>query len=512
MNHPQDIAVVHDSDLRRRGIVGRLLAIAPVACFAALLGGLGIYDLACPREAAVRRQAIAKGLELAPAVDPSWLDSSPPPVRKREIPARMISSWKDLARRLVLCEINETALLALWQKGEGLTGIFGPDAPREFDVFTMPGGAPAPRFRYPPLVTLPDGLTTNRFGFRGPDFALNKPEATVRIAVVGSSTTIDGHDFDWSFPELIGHWLDLWSKQNDLGVRFEVINAGREAIPSPDINAIVQYEVLPLAVDYVVYYEGQNQFARADLMRHVEVAGDASRTPPADLVTDLGMADDRAANVLDRTARFSDTARRLRRILGIYDDLPEPDKPAQSIVLPEGLDEMTPNLARAGELLQLGSILHNVEAMRRACEAARCRFVMCSFQHLACAGLRCGLREGHSLYSALNVTYWPLTYESVQRLSDLQNRYFEAWAAAHEVPFLDVANWLPDDPLLFSDMVHASVLGSRLRGWVMFCGLVPILARDLASGVVPVADTVLDAEHPYLKPARHVTAAELDGR
>ncbi|MCA8973659.1 MAG: hypothetical protein KDC98_03010 [Planctomycetes bacterium] len=513
MTHPASIEVVRDGDRDAPNVRRRAAMAVTLTCFAGVLGGLAIRDLLTVPDDSARRLALAKGLELAPGVDPRWLDTSPPPLPKREVPQRMLGAWSNLAQRMVHCELNETALLALWQKGTGLAAIFGADAPREFDVFTMPNNEAVPRFRYPPLVTFPDGLTTNSFGFRGPDLALNKAAATVRIAVVGASAAIDDHHFAWSFPELIGHWLELWSEANDLGVHFEVINAGRESIVSTEIRAIVQYEVLPLAVDYIAYYEGQNQFGPAHLLRHVEVDGEFTPgQPPPESVTDLRMVDEHPANLLDRAAPNSANARRLRRVLGSYDDLPEPPKPTQRLVLPQGLDELHPDLARAGELLQLGIILPDLDGIRIACDAVHCRLVMCSFHALVHPGLRCDLKEGHSLYHQLNHTYWPLSYDSLQRLSDLQNRYFEAWAAARNVPFLDVANWLPDDPVLFSDMVHASESGSRMRAWVMFCGLIPILERDLRSGAVPVPDTTLDTEHPFLGPTRHVTAAALDAR
>ncbi|MFO1078532.1 MAG: hypothetical protein U1E73_12485 [Planctomycetota bacterium] len=296
-------------------------------------------------------------------------------------------------------------------------------------------------------------------------------------------------------------------------MRFEVINAGREAIGSPDIRAIVAQEVLLLAVDYVVYYEGQNQFGVHDLLKHVRVDGESTPSrPPTSVCTDLHQADAAAATWLDASAGASATARRLRRIVGIYDDLPEPPKPAQRVELPAGIDEAAPDLARARELLQLGQILPDLDAMHAACAAAGARFVMCSFDRLCHDGLRLDLKEGHSIYAHLNHDYWPLSYATIRRLADLQNRCFEAWAKAHGAPFLPVAAHVPQDPLLFTDSVHATELGSRLRAWVICSELLPLVAADLRRGAVPVPDTQRDAERPFRAPARHVTAAELDRR
>ena len=513
MTDKRTVQVVRDSKELAATPTQRAARGLTFACFFVLLGGLGLWDLgqACFGATDARALVLAKGSELAPDVDPDWIDESPEPIAKKTVPERMLLAWSKLPQLMFLCEINEALLTTLWRKDTGLTHVVGPGAPRDYDVFSSPDGDPFPRFRYPPSTTMPDGLTTNAFGFRGPEITLVKPARTVRIAFVGASSTVDGHHFAWSFPELVQHWLNLWAGSKSLDVRFETINAGREAIGSTDIRAIVEYETLPLAADYIVYYEGQNQFGIHDLLRHVRVEDEFTPGQPADeLLLDLAMADRQGRHWTDKAAAHSATIRRLRRLLGVYDDLDEPAKPAQLLTLPAGLDEQNPDLALAPEMLQLARILGDLDAIRRACDTGGARLVLCSFDRLAHAGLRLGLKESHSLYANLNRNYWPLTYEHVQQLSNLQNRFFAAWAREHAVPFLDVAAWMPDDPTLFTDMVHATELGSRLRAWVIFCGLLPILEADLAAGRTPAPDQRQNNEHPYRKPARRVTADELN--
>ena len=139
------------------------------------------------------------------------------------------------------------------------SGIF--DAvPEEIKLFDAPWQTVLPRYRYPPNVTLPTGLTTNQYGWRGHPISLHKPPRTIRIAAVGASTTVGGHSLPHAYPEFLEQWLNLWSQSNGYDIKFEVINAGREGLNSNDIAAVVRYEVLPLDVDYVIYYEGSNQF------------------------------------------------------------------------------------------------------------------------------------------------------------------------------------------------------------------------------------------------------------
>jgi hypothetical protein len=493
----------------------RVLAAAATAFFLIMILGLAIADRVSPPGAHgdLVDEVVTTAGRTAPGLDRSWLFESPPPLPRHPVPPAMLAHWARLPRLEFLCHINEALLTRLWQKGIGLAAVVGPYYPREFDVFTVPDGGINPMFRYPPRATMPDGLTTNAFGFRGPDIAVDKPARTVRIACVGASTTVDSHHFAWSYPELMQHWLDRWAASRRLDVRFEVINAGREAIRSPDIRAIVEYEVLPLAVDYVVYYEGANQCGLGEMLRHVQVQGAFTPAqPPPEVAVDIRGLAAQSGPLLEGLHDHSVNGTRLLRIAGFGTARPEPAKPAQSLVLPAGFDEHAPDLARAAEILEMGTILPDLDAIHRLTEAAGARLVLCSFCWMVQDGLELDLAESRSIYSHLNVTYWPLRYAVMRRLTDLQNRCYATWARAHDVAFLDLAAQMPRDARLSIDAIHTTELGSRLRAWLTFAGLVRLLEADLQSGRLPSPDTHPDAQHPFLRPARHVTAAELDGR
>src|SRR5215510_11420793 len=135
-----------------------------------------------------------------------------------------------------------------------------------------------PPYRYLAGVATPYGLVTNRLGFRGHEISPDKPDHVVRIAFVGASTTVGNHSYPFSYPELIEPWLNLWAQANAPGVRFEIVNAGREGILSSDIAAIVRQDVAPLEPDLIVYYEGANQFTFREL---IEEAGEPIVVPSA---------------------------------------------------------------------------------------------------------------------------------------------------------------------------------------------------------------------------------------
>lgn len=487
-----------------------------LATFAALVFGLPLADLLrsdtdARVEQHLRDTVLASARQLAPGLDPAWLDRSPPPLPPRPMPRELLEVWAKAPQLLFLCELNETLLRALWQPGSGLRNSLGPGAPDSILAFPSPDGSPFPGYRYPASVTLPDGLATNNLGFRGPDLAVDKPPRTVRIACVGASITVDGHHFAFSYPELMQTWLDRWASARGLDVRFEVVNAGREAIKSSDVRAIVQHELLPLAVDYVIYHEGANQCGLPEMQKHVAIDANAKAAfaaPPANLAA-LAAA---TSPWLGATRRASATVRRGLAVVGFGRQQPEPPKPEQRVQLPVGLDEQDPDPAAAGPFLQMGAVLADLATMQRLCDAAGATLVVTSFPWFCTPGARLHTGERHSLYTHLNVTFWPLRYATIQRLTDLQNRVLLAWAKQRGLPALDIAALLPRDPALFVDAYHTTELGSRLRAWLVTAALLPILERDLAAGKVPVPDRQRDERHPGLPPARRLTAAELDRR
>lgn len=511
---PHGIAVVSEVG-RKRSPLQRLLACVAVGVFGGITGGFAVLDRLHPpgRHAELRTLVATRAAALAPDLEAGWLELSPPARPRLPVPAAL--AGRNLPGQLLMfwCEVNEPVLRSLWPTTRPMLLAAGADAPTEFAVFTMPDGGLYPRFRYPPSTTFPDGLTTNNFGFRSADLTLAKPPRTVRIACVGASAMVDPHDLPWSGPELLQHWLEQWATARNLGVRFEVLNAGREAITSADVRAIVEHELPPFGIDYVVFYEGANQCGLQDLLRHVEVEGPfTAGEPPAAVPTDLDGLAAQLPGGLGQLRRWSVEGRRLFDALGFGTNRPEPPKPAQRIVLPPGIDERAPDPARAGELLQLGAILRDLDGMLATCQRHRAQLVVCSFCWCVAEGMRLDLGEWHSIWSHLNQHYWPLSYATIRQLTDLQNRGFAAWARLRGVPFVDLAAQLPRDPRLFTDAVHASALGSRLRTWLLFAALTQRLDADLKRGAVPVSQPNPPSQHPVLGHARRLTAAELDGR
>ncbi len=77
---------------------------------------------------------------------------------------------------------------------------------------------------------------------------------------------------------------------------------------------------------------------------------------------------------------------------------------------------------------------------------------------------------------------------------------FAKYARAHKLDFIDVARLMPFDPDLFVDAIHNTYAGERLRAWVFFQALVPIVESHLKSGAWPRKVVPSDKPAPAFMP------------
>ena len=83
-------------------------------------------------------------------------------------------------------------------------------------------------------------------------------------------------------------------------------------------------------------------------------------------------------------------------------------------------------------------------------------------------------------------------------MADFQNRVLEKYATEKNIPFLDVAGQMPLDPDLFTDGVHNYSAGVRLRAWIAFNQLLPVLKEKIEKGILPKQKERLHENHPTL--------------
>ena len=402
-----------------------------------------------------------------PLVDPDldrryWAHSG------SELPS--VYEWNLEFLRKVLCANDPAGYPYLADQFRRLRDVF---------VFEPADRMPYPTYRYLRNTHYPSGLVTNSFGWRGPEVPLNKPAGRIRIAFVGASTTVDAHRDPFSYPEYVGRWLREWANSRHPGISLDVINAGREGLLSNSIAAIVRQELLPLRPDLVVYYEGANQFWPNDFVRRP-------------IVRMLRLA---SPTSLDG---YSAIARRVQTLLERRESGAEPYKPTISVAWPADLDEGDPKVDDPRLPVQLPRILSDVDRMHQAIAGAGGTLMLSSFVWLAAPGLTLDSRRDALIYRELNERYWPFSYAHMRRFVDFENRVFQKYARQHHLPFNDLAAVYPADPRLFVDSIHMTPAGVKLKAWLVFQNLVPVLRHLLDVGAIPVPDPGGRRAHPSL--------------
>jgi hypothetical protein len=283
----------------------------------------------------------------------------------------------------------------------------------------------------------------------------------------------------FSYPELVGHWLNQWAASKHLDVRFEVLNAGRESVVSTDIAEIVHSEVLPLRPDLVVYYEGTNQFRPASIVDSVP-----SGTP----VRPSGGHGSTPTWLLT-ASHYSARIGRIEAAMGLAGpdmDGREWPKPDYRVMWPEGLDERDPDLAYPNLPVNLTVIQRDLDSIRdELASVGNGQLAVSSFMWLVKDGLVLDPVRHRFILEQLNAANYPFHYRELERLAKFQNRVFAKYAAVHGLPFVDIARYMPPDPDLFTDAVHMTYAGTRLKAWVALQQLLPAVEKHLKDGTWP---------------------------
>lgn len=476
-------------------VVFVLAAVLTAEMAARLSEGVSLAQLAVPAESGVevssagRRDGTmyAAGLVPAAGVQREWFAADPPPLAGRAQPDPRLLALKD---KIPETDMAEFDMYKRWNNrfvAKERCGYFR-SFPGFAFVFEPPEPVEHPRYRYLRDTVTPLGLVTNQFGWRGPQIQLNKADRVVRLAFVGASTTVSPHSYPFSYPELIKHWLDLWSRSVGLNVRFEVINAAREGIVSTDIAAIVRQELLPVEPDLVVYYEGSNEF---------DIKGISGASGVHFTLAELKGRLSRSSK-LARLKRYSVLARRVESLFGVWAHAggAESPKPDYHTAWPADADEFNPSLSGGDLPAGLARILSNLDLMRRELDGIGAELVPTSFVWLVEDGMTLDPIKHRSIHRYLNVGLYPFRYRDVRRAADFQNRVFAKYAHEHGLEFIDLATSYPQDPDLFTDAIHQTYAGVRLRGWIVLQQLIPLLKRRIDAGRLPRPDQAWLDRHP----------------
>ena len=481
--------------MRRALANGLLVTVSVVICLLVAevatrwIDGHSLAELRLPEaKGSIGLDTTARHLDSVPraaGVDRAWFYIPPPPLPNRS----QRSPWTEgaasadpFAQADFRTDFKPPDYFKAWNAafvGDPCASSFFSGAPGRLIVFDPPSGQRRPIYRYLPDTTTPLGLVTNQFGFRGPTVDFQRRPDTVRIVLVGASTTAEAHATAYSGAEMLHHWLGLWAAANHPGLEFEVINAGREAVVSSDIEAIVRQEVLPLRPDLVLYYEGANQFELKPLVR------DLPALPSGDHRQGW---QEFVAGWLHEASGWSALARRARALFGMTEVTEggvEPPKPDYTLQWPRSVDEADPDIASPDLPVNLPIIVADLDRMRKQLAEAGSELAVASFMWLAHDGMVLDPLRNRLIYDYLNVRHFPFRYRDIARLAAFQNRVFAKYAATRGVPFIDIVRHMPLDPDLFADAIHNTQPGINLRAWIVLQQIVPIIEARLASGAWP---------------------------
>jgi hypothetical protein len=443
-----------------------------------------------PQQAA----SYVKTIQPAAGVDREWFWSSPAPFPRtpfdRDLVKQMeenpgaslqsVYSWNVEYLRHVVCTDHQRQ-----------DAVFS-NIKRAF-FFTGRDGDMYPAFRFLSNAHYPTGLRTNAFGWRGADIPLDKPPRTIRIAFVGSSTTVAGHGEPWSYPELVDRWLNEWASIRGVDVRFDVVNAGREGINSHSIAAIVEQELGPAKPDLIVYYEGSNQFWPDAFVRERVGMRPIQEFAPRHYPLDDYLAMSRRLHTLGAALKLEGR---------------EPPKPGLTVAWPADLSETDPDLADPRLPVNLPDIVHDLDRIRVAAAAGGSELAIASFMWLVYGGMVLNRVRDAMLFAYLNDSFGSFPYSHMRRYADFQNRVFDKYARTRHVTFLDYASNYPRDPRLFYDAIHMTTAGIRLQGWIMFQLLVPTIEQRIRSGAWPQPHRRAERTHPAIRPDRSMIATD----
>ncbi len=420
---------------------------------------------------------------LSPGVQAAWFETEPPPLpNRKEPPPGWQKIFDDLRTTLPeRAPYRPTDAFKVFNTAripDICKRTYFAQAPDHIYVYDPPTGNPSPPYRFYPDVTQPDHLVLNQIGWRGPPIEVPRGARTIRIVFLGSSTVVDSHYAPYSYPELTGHFLNMWAASKKLDIHFEALNAARESIISTDIANIVHSEVLPLKPDLVVYYEGGNQFGMRTVVPNAPEGrpvrpGNGAQVAPA---------------WLKDASRYSALLGRVQAAMGLAStdlDGREWPKPDYTLVWPEGVDEQDPDLNAPNLPINLGDIKLDFDRIRVDLASIGAEFALSSFIWMVREGMVVNPIQRQGILDQLNIMYYPFRYRDMERMAKFENRFFAKYARVHGMPFVDFAGLMPFDPDLFTDAVHSDYSGTRLRGWIAFQQLLPTIEKHLADGSWP---------------------------
>ena len=270
------------------------------------------------------------------------------------------------------------------------------------------------------------GVKINSLGFRGDEFSRRKPAGTVRIAVLGASTTfnmeVSSNHATWP------HQLQEKLRAAHPGVSLEVVNASLGGYVAADNHKNLRHRVLPLDPDLVIYYEAHNEIVRDTGRLAVEqgLVDVAGRSWLVKTLSSWSLLFDLVHKNVTMLVRSRDTSTKK------MDRIPR-DLPSNYLAL--------------------------LEQMRVELEQRKIPFMLSTF----IVKYRRGQERATQIANA-DVDFFYMPWMSIDGMLDAIDVYNQAildYAASHALPVVDDRAAIPPDAEHFTDCMHLADKGAE---------------------------------------------------
>jgi len=335
----------------------------------------------------------------------------------------------------------------------GTAEIMSARVPRRIEPHRYLGYSGVPGFR--------DGPDRhNSFGFRGDEILLKKPKHMLRVVCIGGSTTYSSgiQSYKGSYPYKLQEYL-----RNSIGPNVEVVNAGLPGWGSWESAINLQFRVLDLEPDLIVYYDSINDVHPRLVWPPESYVGDNSGYRQVDQ-SSLGL----------RIARMS-LAYRAVSVLLLKNE-PSTLLDAQSKAATYWGDELTKQQMEraypagiftkhnAAEMLATNGPIYfkrNLTSMVAIAKANNVLFVLSTFG-----------------FAPRSFPQEPRVASPEFRLAlQEQNKLIRTLGLSENVPVADVWSAIPDEPKYWLDGRHVSEAGAALQAETIGLVLLPLLSR-----------------------------------
>jgi hypothetical protein len=345
---------------------------------------------------------------------------------------------------------------------------------------------------YPHLRHYPNrpgrvGSITNSFGWFSSEVQFRKPPDTVRVGVLGDSTSGN------SIGRYLQSYFTAWAAAEKIPLKYEVLNASRAGASMADENKALQYELGPMGLDYVYLY-------KAPILPYREMIKIIPETHSASAL--LAKAAEHAQRPLKPLLPWSSLANRIvSRLSGEQPDgnLWEPWKPKIQVTLPEALQKEPPDVSGARLVPYWNKKLRDFDEYVRISKELGARPIVSTERWYVPGEEPLRAQSSAPLFKSVNgPMFWPLSYKDIKKFLRLNNEIISAWSKQNGLPLVDIDGLMPEDAALYTDGGHDVDFANKLRAWIVFQKMIPLVKEDLIAGRIPRQAAQSGDEHPYV--------------